>query len=305
MNVTSFINSEAVATHLQEIGFEFSTLQAAYVVWSNQTKPLKKRLATLSKIMETMPDCYAPYAFDENLKELLFPMLKQYIQLQESLMAEFFADGEAIYTYSYVCINGDSDYYSDTFYRDLDSCMKAALSSNKHEMFRIEKRWFDIERRIAVVLTEEKEVYDIEPYYLSDEENKVQFFFKKIDVAFPIPFRKGDILTEKNPLGKGSSEPFVFEGGKKSRECIKVQYDGSITDFYIENCLNLEYYTKELTGYERILKAYSKYAKGDWSLLKYLRAVILIVHDTDAHTNDWRFGDDEILEFLGMKEEEK
>lgn len=306
MNILSFINSQSGANHLKKIGYEFSTLESVYAVCTNHTKPLKNRLAALSEIMETMPDCFMPDPDNTNNKKLLFPFLKQYIQLQQTFLDDFYAEGNGVYSFAYICNDGRYEFVKDCVYRNFDSCIKEAINNyGGHSVIRIEKKWFDIPRSIAIVFTEEKEIMEILPLGLSLEEFEINDFFNVLELKFPVPFRKGDILTYKYSLSDGVSPPLVFDDGDCRTAGKMLDFNENLSTFPISNYLNLEYCNKEIVGNERILKAYAEYTKGNWNLLKYQQAVEFIKHDTKRHEEVCIYVEDDIRNFFGIWDDKK
>ena len=57
MDINRFFNSCDVAAHLRETGYEFSMLEAAFIVHLSLDATLDERIAAWREIAETMPDC--------------------------------------------------------------------------------------------------------------------------------------------------------------------------------------------------------------------------------------------------------
>ena len=57
MNIYNFINSKDVRKYLQDIDYQFTTPEAAFVVYWCKHATLDKKIEAWQEIIETMPDC--------------------------------------------------------------------------------------------------------------------------------------------------------------------------------------------------------------------------------------------------------
>lgn len=60
MDIYSFFNSKDIAEHLRKLEYEFTTPEAAFLVWKNHTMNLKEKHAAWKEIIRTMPNCSMP-----------------------------------------------------------------------------------------------------------------------------------------------------------------------------------------------------------------------------------------------------
>ena len=57
MNFYKFVNSKDIREHLKELGYEFTSIEAAWLVWQSEFISLKEKHKAWAEIIETMPDC--------------------------------------------------------------------------------------------------------------------------------------------------------------------------------------------------------------------------------------------------------
>lgn len=66
MNILHFIDSRDIREHLEKIGYQFSTLEAACLVDHSRTAAMQERFDAWEEIIATMPDCARPAAAPKN-----------------------------------------------------------------------------------------------------------------------------------------------------------------------------------------------------------------------------------------------
>ena len=57
MDFLKFVNSNAVRGYLQEIRYQPTSLEAAWLVYQCETASLEEKCAAWREIIETLPDC--------------------------------------------------------------------------------------------------------------------------------------------------------------------------------------------------------------------------------------------------------
>ena len=57
MGFLEFINSKAISNHLKEINYEFTSMEAAFVVWQSKTHTMNQKHEAFQHIIDNMPDC--------------------------------------------------------------------------------------------------------------------------------------------------------------------------------------------------------------------------------------------------------
>ena len=67
MNFYPFINSPDIREHLAKIGYEFSSEEAAYLVWQSKETTIAEKHAAWEEIIRTMRACSFRYsAYDDS-----------------------------------------------------------------------------------------------------------------------------------------------------------------------------------------------------------------------------------------------
>jgi len=57
LDALSFINSKDIAAHLKEIGYQFNTLEASWLIYQCRTASLPEKIEAWQEVIATMPDC--------------------------------------------------------------------------------------------------------------------------------------------------------------------------------------------------------------------------------------------------------
>ena len=57
MDFLKFINSNAVRNHLQELEYQPTAMEAAWLVYQCETLSQEEKYAAWQEIIDTMPDC--------------------------------------------------------------------------------------------------------------------------------------------------------------------------------------------------------------------------------------------------------
>ena len=272
MNVYQYLNSKDVAEHLEKIGFQFTSLEAARVIENCNHINLNEKHDAFRLLMEEMPDEEITLPAECGRAEkrtTLHTLLEKYIVAEEELLRSFEKDEKGyLYEFRYA---GFMDGIKRMFhrehltYRELKKEMK---SIPRHleicegiEEFIIEK--INAETKDSATLTlDEKGVplramnFDVyfEPYTV--------LRFEGGNRAIPHPFQKGDLVC-----GIDNKTPFVFIEAKEN----------TVAGYHLTNTglkeqeiyilpLELEYCRKELKGKEKALAAVSDFVKGKTDL---------------------------------------
>ena len=118
---------------------------------------------------------------------------------------------------------------------------------------------------------------------LSEEDRVIlQQGLNDLRLDFPIPFEAGDILEPYNGSAYGSQKyPFVL---KEVEENLTVSgyfqsAHGGIYADHMHNYLNLEYYREDLEDEKRVLKALSRFLKGEIDITLYSEAYRAILEE--------------------------
>jgi len=173
------------------------------------------------------------------------------------------------------------------------------VESSKYYVY---KRWVDMDKRLVVEVNLGGEFvsdcdfgqWDGAIELLGEADADVYSAFYKLSLYVPVPFCKGDILTN------GNNEPFVLTdevwayGEKHCPDGRQYLAGGSIMDSihgyamsedgdvywdFNPATLDLEYYRGELNGLNRVLKAISSHMKGEISIDLLMNAYDIILHE--------------------------
>lgn len=276
MNVYQYLNSKDVAEHLEKIGFQFTSLEAARVIENCNHINLAEKHDAFRLLMEEMPDeeITLPAERGQAAEETtLHTLLKEYISAEEELLRSFEKD-EKGYLYEFR-FAGFMDGIKMTFhrehltYRELKKEMK---SIPRHleicegiEEFIIEKINIETKDSTLLVLTKNGEPMSIENLDFYYEPYTVLHFANGFRAIFPHPFQKGDLVC-----GIDNKNPFVFI---EAKENTVVGYHLTNTGLKEQEIytfpLELEYCRKELKGKEKALAAVSDFVKGKTDLAEF------------------------------------
>ena len=295
MDILRFVNSKDIRKHLEKIGYKFSPLEAAWLIFQWWNATIEERHRAWEELIQTMPDCEVPERLNTRRQKSLHAFLRRYMELEDRFVAEFLGDspegtdtGPYMYRMEYKYKDGgivkDGAVYSSF------TKLRAAVTPPEEGvlMMRCVRTRPDEpeERQWVLYVTEAFDPTEVEPAVIDNEDenticNKV---FQGLWFDFPTPFKKGDILWDPRcPYGYCAG-PFAVTGinlegieSENTRESLIK--DGDLTDmcaygYYLNpnggiyhecmwNYMDLEYYDKELEGSSRTLIAMSSFLKGE------------------------------------------
>lgn len=129
MDLFRFIDSKDIREHLRQIGYSFTAPEAAFLVWQCRSVTLKEKIAAWREIIETMPDCSMVERMNMDAIPSVHKFLEQYITLMERLLANFYCEEHAVYSYSGSYRDG-SDFAEEynRLYPDIVSCVAGFLN---------------------------------------------------------------------------------------------------------------------------------------------------------------------------------
>lgn len=308
MNIYRFINSQDIREHLKEIGYAFSSLEAAWLIYQCRTASLAEKHAAWQEIIENMPDCKIEERLNTQPRESLHAFLKEYMEFQNKCKEEFYrADGHAIYQYR--CVYNDSGDWCDgeTVFSSFDACCQAIQTEEEDvRKIAVRKRRVDESFYLEGIMLPDKTLLSVEPSRI-DNEYEYDLYRQSFDgfwFDFPVPFQKGDILWDPAREGGFCGGPFVMEGialegisSERAKENLRKhgdnsdmnawgifqqEEDGVIYSEVTWNYMDCEYYRGELTGKRRILTALSNFVKGRIDVCLFARAYHQILAEERA-----------------------
>ena len=293
------INSKAIGDYCRKIKYQFNTEELAVLVFRNKEMDIFEKIKKYQDLIDNYPDMEVIERINCNHYDSVKTMIKNEIDRNKKNYEKFIKDDDNC-SYIWYEYNKTTGNYSITPYetvKNLKSTYKEIYKSvvdyiNESDdtiSFTIVKKFLNKEDEIVYA---KYNVINKIPKLIriyEDQEGYLDGGYLDIDNIFvymPTPFKKGDILTSKEPdtrnLGE-NGDIFVLDYLSTWRENIKeylakgnhdssdmVGYGYYLYDdkaqFIYDNKWNydsFEYYKGELEGNNRILKAISSYLKGE------------------------------------------
>ena len=223
--ISEFVNSKDVRKYLQDIGYEFSTPQAAWLVHRCQRLTMGDRHRAWREIIRDMPDC--TMAERRNLKQIdsFHAFLMDYIKLEKRGVQEFMTAGNCIYRWQYHEIHiEDARYYKywedgDGFFQNYHDCINDYRQQMSEDMGISEVRVLkcgvshsgrQMNRAEKLVLNSNLEILNVSLDYENDDEKNLAEAFDGMCFDFPSPFCRGDLLVPCTEYGSQGYRPFVL-----------------------------------------------------------------------------------------------
>ena len=255
MDISSFINSKDIREYHKKIGYEYNSLEAAWLVSQCRRLTLKERHEAWKWIIDNMPDQIIgtgrkrkPY-----YGKSLFKILASYMCMQKQFIDEFKSDNdEWLYAYK--------PYYRDYYgtmttngyiglFTGWDKCVEYIIKNEEPEDtkrievgrgFLNEPDSFKLNGTIEINLSGQiMDVLDISAGFGEDDENlcDLEGFFEDLWFEFPVPFKPGDIVCLKdysnNPRQPIVLTDIVFPSGWDHDEWRKKREFGDSSDMLI------------------------------------------------------------------------
>ena len=296
MNILRFVNSKDIREHLRDIGYEFNSLEAAWLIYQCHDATIDEKHKAWNELIETMRDCPIEKRLNTVAQDSLHAFLRQYMELEDKYRNEFsgekcastFNEGESfVYTFKYIYKDG-TEYEWDTVFSCFDALYESIMEPEDDVIsIQCTKMWIDkLNSRQIAYLTPSFEFLHLDPGHI-DSDQKSDLFWGVFDglwFEFPTPFQKGDVVwAPKHPEGICAG-PFVTTGvcldgieSDKTKENLRkngdssdmcaggffLNEDGSIYGECMSNYMDLEFYDKELSGSKRTLIALSNFLKDE------------------------------------------
>lgn len=216
IDIYHFINSVDMQKYLRDISYQFSILEAAFVVyWSNQAT-LKEKISAWKYIISSMPDCDFRRSHVEF--ESYHSFLKSYICLVERDIEQFYANSDKKGIYSYEYYEADSWCgKGEVFFSDYQSCIaviREELSGNNEiTEIRVYKYLLDKQTTSGpsrLSMNRELEVLEIDSYHENISDYDILCVFEDCCFNFPSPFQRGDIVVCYDTKTEPRHRPFVL-----------------------------------------------------------------------------------------------
>lgn len=292
MDIFRFINSKDIREHLRNVGYEFNSLETAWLIYQCRDATVDEKHSAWNELIEKMPDCPIAERLNTVQQDSLHTFLKQYMELENRYINEFCDEKYAgnkpfVYKFRYIRKDGSAFDWETVFSR-FDAVYESIMEP-QDDVISIQCTRMQIDTlnswQIAY-LTPSFDFLCIDPGRIDSDSERDLFWgvFDGLWFDFPTPFKKGDIVWNPNAPDGICSGPFVITGicldgieGDKAKDNLReigdssdmcadgffLNEDGSIYGECMSNYMDLEFYDKELTGSKRTLIALSNFLKGE------------------------------------------
>lgn len=213
LDIFRFVDSQDIREHLRSIDYQFSTPEAAYLIWRSRNATLKERFDAWKWVIDAMPNC----SMDERLNmppiEDFHAFLREYMGLQKRLLEDFRQSEGCIYQFELKLARPSVDHYRSSPYTSLAKCenaLRRELSDNdmEHVGIRFVKARLDPAKEPSredwIDINRQGEVIEMSSAPESDRDAEVDLAFEGMWFSFPTPFHAGDIVCSvrfpKNPV---------------------------------------------------------------------------------------------------------
>ena len=310
MDFLNFVNSNAVRVYLQEICYQPTSLEAAWLVYQCKTASLEEKCAAWREIIETLPDCPTgsrTRGLKPEHRDSVYTFLQAYIAQQEQLAAAFLqADEPAVYDLQYQFLPKGERFWrqwrmADEDFPTLEACLQA-VPRDEGEVRQITVRKYNAEGDflMAAKFLPDHRLAFAEPrpgslYAMSMEKNEWAVYTGVLypvgnsqhTLNFPLPFRSGDLLyNPNNPEATFCGG--VFVAAQTDSYCHRLgffQWENQPDKIIplVSRIMDCEYYPAEaLTERHRLLSLLSKFLKGkqcSWDFCRDLANLLTAYHD--------------------------
>ena len=213
------IPSQNIREHLQKIEYKFSALEVAFLLWNNKNITISQKHGYWNTLTKEMPDEEIKRRINTDPYPSLHDYLRAYKETQNALLAEFYDEKNAVYSYRFYC-EGDNDWCEN--YKTVYPTYNAAYSALKEDFdlpivkVEIKKQRLDEPKRIiTVMMTKDEKPTDIDVLEATKQESDILYgVFEGLWLDIPLPFKRGDILQAKRSFYDYATEdngPFVLE----------------------------------------------------------------------------------------------
>ena len=213
------IPSQNIREHLQKIEYKFSALEVAFLLWNNKNITISQKHGYWNTLTKEMPDEEIKRRINTDPYPSLHDYLRAYKETQNALLAEFYDEKNAVYSYRFYC-EGDNGWCEN--HDKVYPTYSAACADLKEDFdlpiakVEMKKRRLDNpERTITLMTTKNLKATDINVVGATKQESDLLYgVFDGLWLDIPLPFKRGDILQAKRSFYDYATEdhgPFVLE----------------------------------------------------------------------------------------------
>ena len=306
MDVYSYLNSKDVAEYCRSINYEFNSLEKAFIINDCISIDIEEKHRLYREIMANDQDVAMDERFVRNgYNKSFFVVLDRFIEYENMLINELKQDNpNNVYTYKFKSEKQNDYYESRSIYSDYEKVMAAYLNDMKEELeFDPDIKYYGVikmhelndYRQLYANLDQKGNIIRVSGYIDSIFDEIFDMFW----VYIPVPFKKGDILVSADKTVSRNNRMVLksvcywnrtdeyFEKRKHHgdrSDMVAFGYWVDETGHLYDECSheyhNLTYYTGELKGNDRILKAVSSHMKGEID-----EAMMLIAYEAVLNEN--------------------
>ena len=334
MNVLPYVNSKDIREHLEKIEYQFTALEAAWLIYQSRNTTLEERHHAWRQLISEYPDCSIPERINTISQDSLHRFLAEYMDMENRMLERFRDSTGAVYQLEYHYHEDDLDPTSEARVLSVFDPEKIDLALTEEDD--VKSIWCQrlpingstedaLGSCFFVKLSPDLRIMEINPdTSLMEERDKelLQHVFQRLWFDFPTPFQKGDILWDPERPNGLFGGPFVCTSinlqsiaDEKRMEYMRRNADNTDMPAHgvfncegqgiywecMHNYMNCEYYRKELTGYRMLLKPYSAYEKGEVSAELLLHAYRYMLLELEKEITGVKYYTAETLKKLGIE----
>lgn len=228
MDIYQYINSKVIAAHLRTIGYEFSSLEAAWLIWQCKDLSVLEKHTAWEELIRTMPDCEVPARMHGEEFDSIHGFLEEYMELQSRLIFWFYEKKDG-WVYRYDVWEDGRWSSEDAIFRSMDKVI-----SHFHDTYaetaqkllvrkqRLDWPWVsahaimlpyhtstdDLIEISFSIRPDGDELPSVEDVTLDQLNTVYDETFRSMWFDFPLPFKRGDILR----VPQAGEAPIVYDG---------------------------------------------------------------------------------------------
>ena len=229
MNLYRFINSKDVRIHLEQMGYEFNSLEAAWLIYQCRTASIEEKHKAWEELIATMPDCRVEERDYFVRRDSLHEFLKDYMFLEKKLLKAFYQDDDSsVYTVHFFCPRTDKfedlwETNHNRMFGTYPKCLEyaARFSEDCSNVVIRKHRLNDTDYLELTMLPDQTEMsISVSTSQLNIMQPGGLLCEKEFDLLyrsftglcffFPTPFEKGDILWDPGAMTGCQRGPRVF-----------------------------------------------------------------------------------------------
>ncbi len=330
MDVLRYVNSTDIREHLRKIGYQFSALEAAWLIYQSRNTALEERHEAWKQLIAEYPDCPIPKRMNTVPQDSLHHFLAEYMDMEKRMLEQFRDSTGVVYQIKYHFDEAEPVYENRVFSRFEPEKMNSLFEDNDH----VQSIWCSrisvdgsdedaLGSIFSVKLSGDMKIMEIQPEFRENGRTRELMLdvFQGFWFDFPTPFQKGDILWDSKKPAGFCGGPFVCRSinqhgiaDEKQMEYMRENGDTSDmtahglfvsaqTGVYGEamhNYMNCEYYRKELVGNQLLLKPFSAYEKGEADAELLVHACHYIMLELEKEYTGLEFYTAEALKKVGI-----